>query len=122
MDRREESVMLSIDHDRRDGDRIVLSRPCKIYNPKSHKYIAGTTCDVSFGGLLIRLDRSAQVETGDCLYVGIAQKRRQTLLRSSDMIRTRVVRSLSSTTGQTMLGLQFTDPSQKLLWPLRRAA
>jgi c-di-GMP-binding flagellar brake protein YcgR len=93
-------VMIELDHDRRESPRIALSRPCKVFNPRSGKYASGSTCDISAGGMLLRLDRPLAVEAGDRLYVGIAQKRRQTLLKSAEMIEAEVVRTLTSAMGE----------------------
>ena len=70
--------MIEIDHDRRQSPRIALRRPCKVFNPRSGRYASGSTCDVSTGGMLLRLERAVHIEVGDRLYVGVAQKRRQT--------------------------------------------
>ena len=113
--------MIELDHDRRESPRIALSRPCKVFNPRSGKYVSGSTCDISAGGMLLRLDRPLAVEGGDRLYVGIAPKRRQTLLKSAEMIQAEVVRTLASATGEMFVAVRFTDPSQEMLLPFRKA-
>lgn len=117
--------MIEIDHDRRQSPRITLRRPCKVFNPRSGRYASGSTCDVSTGGMLLRLERAIHVDVGDRLYVGVAQKRRQALLRSSEMIEAEVVRMLAGAPGApggTMVALRFTDPAQEILLPFRNAA
>ena len=114
--------MISIDHDRRTERRISLSRPCKVCCPRSLTYVSGSTCDVSAGGMLLRLPRPVNFEPGDRLFVGVAQKRRQTLLHSADMIETEVVRAMLTTGGETYLAVTLTDPTQGILPQLRRAA
>jgi c-di-GMP-binding flagellar brake protein YcgR len=114
--------MIEIDFDRRQSPRVALRRPCKVFNPRSGRYGSGSTCDVSTGGMLLRLERPLNIEIGDRLYVGVAQKRRQTLLRSSEMIEAEVVRALTSATGETLLGIRFTRPGQEILLPFRNAA
>ncbi len=114
--------MLRIDHDRRGEERVSLVRPCKVFNQKSGKYTAGTTCDVAAGGLLVRLGSQLNAEVGDRLFVGVAQKRKQALLRSREMIESEVVRRLPSEGGETLLALRYCRPSQGSVGQLNRAA
>ncbi|UCD74252.1 MAG: PilZ domain-containing protein, partial [Phycisphaerales bacterium] len=78
--------MINIEQDRRESPRTAVKRPCKVYDPQARKYLAGTTCDVSSGGLLLRLDRPLGLGPGDRVSVGVAQTRRQMLLRTRDMV------------------------------------
>jgi hypothetical protein len=114
--------MIDIECDRRSSPRIALSRPCKVFEPRSQKYVAGRTCNLSEGGMLIRLDRRLNVEPGDHVYLGVAQKRRQQLIRSADMIEATVVRALGIGGGEFTLALRFNAPAQELHLPFRRAA
>ena len=114
--------MLDIDHDRRADIRISLTRPCKVFEARSCKYVAGMTCNVSPEGMLLRLSRPLAAERGDLVYVAVAQKRQRGLLRSADMIEARVVRSLGIGGGETVVALAFTDPAQETNLPIRRAA
>jgi hypothetical protein len=115
--------MLELDRDRRDAPRVSLNRPCKVFNPRTGKYIAGTTRNVSAGGVSIVLHRPVELEAGDVLHLGIARKRRQALLRSDDMVEVEVVRSLSSTAGDTAVGVRFIGGHPMLELPaFRRAA
>lgn len=115
--------MLDIDHERRSSARLPLVRPCKVFEPRGHRYISGCSRNVSAGGMLITLDRRLPLEIGDRLYVGLASSRRQALLRSDEMAEARVVRVLSRE-GETMLAVQFAHAreSDALRWPSRRAA
>jgi hypothetical protein len=115
--------MLTIDHERREGVRISLTRPCKVFEPRSSKYIAGSTCNASPSGLLLRLHRSMALEVGDRLYVAIPPRRRSVLLRSAEMIEVEVVRTLPITSGETAIAVTFVDPAQETYLPVvRRAA
>jgi len=102
--------MLDIGQDRRDGQRVSLTRPCKVFEPRARKYVAGTTCNVGTDGMLLRLDRALPLEPGDRLYVAIAQKRRQALLRSDEMFAVRVIRMMSITSGEVAVAVRFADP------------
>ena len=114
--------MICIDHERRESDRIPLTRPCKVYNPRSQKYATGSTCNLSGGGVMLRLDRALAVEVGDRLYLGLAPKRRHRLIRSDEMIEAVVLRAARLTTGEMGLALQFISGQEDLLTPLPRAA
>ena len=115
--------MLELDRDRRDGPRVSLSRPCKVFNPRTGKYVAGTTRNLSSGGVGMVLHRPVELEAGDVLYVGIAKKRRQALLKSDEMIEVEVVRSLTSTAGDTAVGVRFVGEHPMIDLPaFRRAA
>ena len=115
-------MLIESDHDRRDTPRISLTRPCKLYEPRSCKYIAGSTCNIGPGGMLLRLDRAIALEEDDSVYVAVAQKRRQRLLRSEDMIEAKVTRTVAITSGETAVAVRFTNPSQVIDLPVRIAA
>ncbi len=114
--------MITIERDRRESPRVSLTRPCKVYRPRSQKYHAGITSDLSSGGACIRLSQPIEYEIGEKLYLGIAQKRRQALLRSHDMVATEITRILPISTQETVLGLRFIDASQGLPESLPLAA
>lgn len=114
--------MIAVDEDRRENPRLALTRACKVMEPRSGKYIGGTTCNVGAGGVLLRLDRRLDLEAGDLLYVGITRKPRQGLLRSRDLFEAVVVRSLAVTTGETAVAVRFRDPTADLHLPVQRAA
>lgn len=114
--------MINIEQDRRESPRINVKRPCKVYDPKGRKYLAGITRDVSTGGMLLALNHPVALKPGDQVFVGVAQKRRQALLRTRDMTEAEIVRTLSSTAGETVLAIRFTDDTQGMLPATRRAA
>ncbi|MCP3902993.1 MAG: PilZ domain-containing protein [Planctomycetes bacterium] len=105
--------MTPFDRDRRVHARTPVTHPCKVYEPRSRRYVAGRTCDIAAGGVLVRLDRRMPLEPGDELLVGVAW-RREALLRQERMITGRVVRALSLTTGGTTVALRFDDATAEL--------
>ena len=113
--------MLDLEKDRRECPRISWTRPCKAFEPRSRKYIAGTTCNVSPGGMLLRLQRPVPLEIDDVIYIAVAAKRRQGLLASGDMVEARVVRSLPMSSGETAVAVRFRDGESRRL-PLAMAA
>jgi hypothetical protein len=114
--------MIGLQADRRAHERLPVERPCKVYDARSGRYLAGMTRDISGGGMLLQLSRAAVIEPGAELYVGIAEKRRQTLLRAAEMMRVRVARSVHSPEGGTMIGVELLDPPAVADVALRRAA
>ena len=97
----------AVDGDRRRHDRVMVNQPCKIHDPRSGKYIAGQTPDMSNGGLLVELPRVVSLNPGDEVHVGVALKRRQALLRCNEMIKAQVTRALHTADDRTLLGLMF---------------
>lgn len=114
--------MILLDSDRRLHERTQIERPCKVFDPRSHKYLLGSTCDLSVSGMMMKLEHPLQIMPGETLHVGVAQKRRQMLLRASEMTPMRVVRCLHSPEGGTCLGLELIQPLQIEAQPIRRAA
>jgi hypothetical protein len=114
--------MLDIDHDRRTDPRISLTRPCKVFEARSRKYVAGMTCNVSTDGMLVRLSRPLGAEPGDLVYVAVARRRQCGLMRSADMLEARVVRSVGIGGGESVVAVVFTDAGQETSLPVRRAA
>ncbi len=95
--------------DRRSHERTNLARPCKLFDPRSGKYIPGTVWNLSDGGAFLEVSRPIGTDQGDSFFVGIAVKRRQGILHRDEMYRARVVRSEQSSDGRFTLGVQFTD-------------
>ena len=103
-------TMMSIDGDRRVHERIVLQRPCKVFDPQGCRYLAATTQDLSEGGALIDLPRLTHLHPGDTVHIGIALKRRDQFLRADEMIQATVVRALPTVDDHTALAVQFAAP------------
>jgi c-di-GMP-binding flagellar brake protein YcgR len=114
--------MSSVSGDRRHSDRVPLHRPCKIYEPRSRKYLGGVTRDFSEGGMLVELPRVLELKPGDTLHVGVAMKRRQALLPSSEMVQVEVRRLVHTADDRTLLGLRLAHPVDTSVTALRLAA
>lgn len=114
-------VKQEVSGERRSTMRIRIDRPCKLHDPRSGKYIPARTRDLSEGGVMVEIDQPLAIQAGDELYIGIAQKRRQMLLRSEEMLRLRIVRALGTPSGGTAIAGSFID-RPIVAEPLRRAA
>ena len=97
--------------ERRRGLRIRQSRPVKVFEPLSARYVAGMTRDVSSTGLRIELPASAAVRTGGTLtiHVGVCDQV-QTLANRRAMIPARVIwldRRIEEGRGVVTAGVEF---------------
>ncbi len=97
--------------DRRSHERMNLARPCKVFDPKSGKYVLGTVWNLSDGGALVETTRPVVAQPGEPLFLGIALKRRQGLILGDQMLQINVVRSLRTTDGRTTIAMKFGDCS-----------
>lgn len=100
----------TVEGERRRHVRMPLSRSCKIHEPQSGRYIIATTHDISTGGALIEVPRVLSLRPGETIHVGVAMKRRDALLRGTDMLKAAVTRALHTVDDRTMIGLQFDEP------------
>ncbi len=57
--------------ERRRHRRTPLSRSCKVLSPVTHRYLAGATCDVSAGGVLLEIKDPRRLAAGDRVEVCI---------------------------------------------------
>jgi hypothetical protein len=108
--------------ERREHERAVVARPCKLYDPRSGKYVSGMTCNISSCGAMIRADRPMELREGDRLFVGIALRRSDSVLRRHEMAESVVLRALKSSDGCTALAVRFVDPVEQSPALLRDAA
>jgi hypothetical protein len=97
--------------ERRRGLRIRQSRPVKVFEPLSARYVAGMTRDVSSTGLRIELPASTAVRTGGNLtiHVGVSDQG-QTLANRRSMIPARVIwldRRIEEGRGVVTAGVEF---------------
>ncbi len=108
--------------ERRASERLNLARPCKTYVPRSGRYLAGSTWNVSSSGALLQLDRPAPIEPGDLLFDGDALKRRQPIFSSSEMMEAAVVRVLPTDNDCIAVAVRFIDATLDIEPDVRRAA
>jgi hypothetical protein len=99
--------MLSLDQDRRAHARVSLERPCKLYDGRTGRYVAGLTLDVSGGGVQVRTAQAVNLSRGDEVFIGIAQTRRQAILQTNEMMRGRVARCILGPDGGAALGIEL---------------
>ena len=98
-------------HDRRRDPRVPVDRPVKLQCVQSGRYYAGRTCDLSSNGAHLRVDHPALLAPGQQVRVGIAQSNHQAVLRSDQMIRATVKRSLALD-GIQDLAVQFDEQNE----------
>lgn len=114
--------MFNAENEQRRDLRSELVRPCRIFDPRSGKYLHGTTCNLSLSGALIRIARPCTLRPGDTLHVGIALDDRQGFMQARDMFEATVVRAFGTPSGQTMVAIQSDSASTPLQTMLPEAA
>lgn len=114
--------MLQIDHERRSSERILLSRPCKVFEPRSGKYTPATTCNVSRTGMMLRLHRPLELEAGDRLYIGVPPRSNPAWVRSSEMQEALVARALPVSSGERVVAVQLAVTDDRWALPFLQAA
>jgi hypothetical protein len=100
--------------ERRAETRNDLSRPCKVFDPRTGRYVAGCTRDLSSHGVQIETQRRMHLEPGETLFVGIALKRRDVLLARNEMCEGRVMRAMHTPDGRTVIGMRLDGGMQQL--------
>ncbi|MCZ6835983.1 MAG: PilZ domain-containing protein [Planctomycetota bacterium] len=95
--------------DRRRHPRNELERPCRIADPRTGKFLHGTTCNYSRSGVLIRIHRSCAFTLGETLSIGIAFDERQGFMQARDMMEAKIIRALGTPNGETMVALEYTQ-------------
>jgi len=110
--------MFRPDDERRRHPRYELKRPCRVLDERTGKYLHGTTCDYSQGGLLIHLHRPCRLSPGDAVRIGIAMVPLQGFMLAREMFDATVIRALGTPGGETMIAVQCVEA----LAPLETAA
>ncbi len=108
--------------ERRVHARVSLTRPCKLYDPRLRKYVAGLTWNLSSSGAFLEVNRPLALRPGDHLFLGIAMKRRQGILTSNDMLEVEILRSMQATGNRTAMAVRFVDSREAAATAPRAAA
>ena len=98
--------------ERRIHPRIDMRRPCKIYDPRSRKFLPAVTRNVSKSGAMIDTPRLLEMPEDTTIRVAIARDPGQLLMFNDDMVDAVVIRSQHSAGGRTSLGLRFLASAQ----------
>jgi hypothetical protein len=101
----------AVPSERRRGLRIRQSRPVKVLEPLSARYIGGQTTDVSSTGLRLQLPASAVIQPGSnvSIHVGVSEQG-HTLANRRAMIPARIVwvdRRIEDGRGTLTAGVEF---------------
>ena len=101
----------AVPSERRRGLRIRQSRPVKVLEPLSGRYLGGQTQDVSSTGLRLELPASAAIQSGSTLsiHVGVNDQG-QSLANRRAMIPARIVwvdRRIEDGKGTLTAGVEF---------------
>lgn len=83
-----------------------MERPCKVVVPATRQFLPARTSNVSVSGALIHLAPGRTLAPGQEIEIAIAWNALG-LVRSSQLIKARVVRALGTTDGEQALALCF---------------
>lgn len=97
--------------DRRTFARSAVQRPCKVYHRASRQYIAGQTCDLSAGGVLVRLDTARNLSPGDEVDVVVSWGAPGVVLHDS-MIPATIARVAASLGRHQAVGVRYAQPQR----------
>ncbi len=97
------------EEDRRAHERVELARACKLHVPAIGRYVPGTTWNLSGGGALLEVDRPLDLRPGQRVSLGVAMKRRQAVLYSSEMFKAEVIRASGAGDRRTVLAVRFLE-------------
>lgn len=92
--------------DRRRHGRHRVTKGCKVFHWRTHRYLSAKVCDVSPGGVLLRLDGARPVSPDDEIDVLISWDDRA-LVRSADQISGRVLRAQGTMGGEQFVAVKF---------------
>lgn len=92
--------------DRRNHTRTQVQRPCKVYCPATHRYLAGETCDLSATGALVRVDSPRPLAVGEEIKVVVAWDRKA-VLPAHAMMTGKVVRIAASIGQHQAVAVRF---------------
>lgn len=115
--------MITLESDRRLHARHDLARPCRVEDCRTGKFLHGTTCNYSQGGVLLRIHRSCRLQPGDSIRIGIAlTEGQQGFMQARDMFEATVVRALGTPAGETIIAARNSQAQAPLHGSLRQAA
>ena len=95
--------------DRRIHTRHDVQRPCKLRDRHALLFSSGHTCNVSDGGVMVRIDRPNTFAVGDELHVAVAWQDLQ-LVPSRTLMRA-TIRRVTPVNGRSWnVAVEFAEP------------
>lgn len=107
---------------RRAHDRYPTDVACKVFDPRSRKYLPARACNVSAGGALIEVERRRDFEPDQTLQLGLPRGPGDGFILAGDLIDASVVRCANSTEGSCWIALKFAHAVERPMAPLSLAA
>lgn len=98
--------------ERRGSERITLIKPAKIFDRRADKYFPARTTNISEGGVLLTVNRSMPIHTGDELAVGLSKEEFPAVLAERDFRAARVVRVIPIDQHAQAVALAFIRPDE----------
>jgi len=97
---------MSLTLERRRHPRLPVERPCKVYHHASRTYLAASTCDLSEGGAMIRVDNPRVLNPGDEIDVLVAWTKAPVLHRTAGITGS-VIRVPGRFSGHQFIAVKF---------------
>jgi hypothetical protein len=79
--------------ERRSASRTNVALPCKVWHPRSLRFLPGVTRDLSRDGAMLEVRGGAPFRAGERIRVGLPPAAGPLVVRSADLIEGTVVRS-----------------------------
>ena len=92
--------------ERRSASRTNLQLPCKVWHPRTLRFLPGVTRDLSRDGAMLELRGGAPFRNGERVRVGLPAAAGPIVVRSSDLIEGTVVRT-SNEEGHMVVAIVF---------------
>ncbi len=105
---------MSLTLERRRHPRLPIERPCKVFHRTSRTYLAASTCDLSEGGAMIRVDNPRVLNPGDEIDVLVAWSKAPVLQRTA-AIAGSVVRVPGRFSGHQFIAVKFAREQEMAL-------
>lgn len=86
--------------------RVPLERPAKVYHLGTRRYLPAVTCNISGGGVLLRVKTPRALTPGDRIDVLIAWSNRA-VLSASDRVAGAVTRAARGASGEQFVAIAF---------------
>jgi len=93
--------------ERRSNDRLIMTRPAKLYESLFDRYYSGQTSNISPSGALIVVSRSIPIASGDSIEVAIAQDSLDAIIPKNQMVTADVVRVTAVDMHTQAVAIQF---------------
>lgn len=101
--------------ERRESQRIEVTRLGKVYDPRSRKFLPCASCNLSRGGAMLEVVGRLPLKQGDRLMLGLPTSHAQAVVPTNEMVEVEVIRSLPTTDNRQGIAVRFLAPVAPVL-------